>query len=88
MSTTIRVNSEIKEQITPILNTLGISLSEAVNMYLHQIKLHNGIPFDLVIRNPSPEFWADIEETRDAVKSGAAELFSTTDEFMEAVRSL
>ena len=88
MTTTIRINTEIKEQITPILNTLGISLSEAVNMYLHQIKLHNGIPLDLIIRTSSPEFWTDVEETRKPVKNGDAELFSSTDEFMAAVRSL
>ena len=47
MSTNIRIDSKIKEQVTPILNALGISLSQAVNMYLHQIKLQNGIPFAL-----------------------------------------
>ena len=88
MSTTIRINSEIKEQVTPILNTLGISLSEAVNMFLHQVKLHNGIPFDLIIRSPSPEFWADVEDTRRTVENGTADLYSNTDDFMNAMRSL
>ena len=88
MSTTVRINSDIKEQVVPILNTLGISLSEAVNMFLHQVKLHNGIPFDLIVRAPSPEFWADVEETRGAVENGTAELYANTDDFMKAVRSL
>lgn len=47
MSTTVRINTKIKEEISPILSDLGISLSEAINMFLHQIKLNNGIPFDL-----------------------------------------
>ena len=47
MSTTVRINSKIKEEVTPILSDLGISLSEAINMFLHQVKLNNGIPFDL-----------------------------------------
>ena len=88
MSTTVRINSDIKEQVTPILNALGISLGEAVNMFLHQVKLHNGIPFDLIVRVPSSEFWADVEETRRAVENGTAELYSNTDDFMKAVRSL
>ena len=46
---TVRVNDDIKKEITPILNDLGISLSEAINMFLHQIKLNNGIPFKLKI---------------------------------------
>ena len=40
MSTTISINSEIQEQVTPILNALGISVSEAVNMFLHQVTGH------------------------------------------------
>ena len=44
---TVRINEKIKQEVTPILNDLGISLSEAINMFLHQIKLNNGIPFEL-----------------------------------------
>ncbi|MCL2082304.1 MAG: type II toxin-antitoxin system RelB/DinJ family antitoxin [Oscillospiraceae bacterium] len=85
MSTTIRVNSEIKEQVTPILNTLGISVGEAVNMFLHQVKLHNGIPFDLIVGAPSPEFWADVEETRKAVENGTAEYIHNDEELRRAL---
>ena len=48
---TVRINSKIKDEVTPILNDLGISLSEAINMFLHQIKLNKGIPFELKIKN-------------------------------------
>lgn len=44
---TVRINEKIKEEVTPILSDLGISLSEAINMFLHQIKLNNGIPFEV-----------------------------------------
>ena len=44
---TVRTNDKIKEEVTPILSDLGISLSEAINMFLHQIKINNGIPFAL-----------------------------------------
>ena len=44
---TVRINDDIKKEIMPILDDLGLSLSEAINLYLHQIKLNNGIPFDL-----------------------------------------
>ena len=47
---TVRINDEIKKEVTPILDSLGISLSEAINMFLHQIKLNNGIPFSLKIK--------------------------------------
>ena len=44
---TVRVNDDIKKEVVPILNDLGLSLSEAINIYLHQIKMYNGIPFSL-----------------------------------------
>lgn len=44
---TVRINDNIKKEVMPILNDLGLSLSEAINIYLHQIKLNNGIPFNL-----------------------------------------
>lgn len=53
---TVRINDNIKKDITPILESLGISLSEAINLYLHQIKLNNGIPFNLQIKEPK---WSD-----------------------------
>ena len=44
---TVRINDDIKKEVTPILKDLGLSLSEAINIFLHQIKLNNGIPFEL-----------------------------------------
>ena len=44
---TVRINDNIKKEVTPILDDLGLSLSEAINIFLHQIKLNNGIPFSI-----------------------------------------
>ncbi len=48
---TVRINDDIKKEVVPILNELGLSLGEAVNLFLHQIKLNDGIPFNLKRRN-------------------------------------
>ncbi len=44
---TVRINDDIKKEVTPILDDLGLSLSEAINIFLHQIKINNGIPFHI-----------------------------------------
>ena len=44
---TVRIDDDIKKEIMPILDEIGISLSEAINIYLHQIKKYQGIPFNL-----------------------------------------
>ena len=46
-----RVYPEIKRSAQNILNTLNISMSEAISMYLSQITLHKGIPFEIKIPN-------------------------------------
>lgn len=46
-----RVDPLLKDEAQKILNTLNISLSEAISIYLAQITLHKGIPFEIKIPN-------------------------------------
>jgi len=46
-----RVDPVLKKHAQTILKKLNISMSEAISMYLSQITLHNGIPFELKIPN-------------------------------------
>lgn len=43
----VRVNQETKQNAEKVLNKLGIPMSVAIDMYLRQIALTGGIPFDL-----------------------------------------
>ena len=43
----VRVEPEIKEQAENILNQLGIPMSNAVGMFLRQIVMQKGIPFEM-----------------------------------------
>lgn len=47
----IRVDEATKSKTQDILDTLGMRLSEAVLLYLRQIILHRGIPFEVRIPN-------------------------------------
>ena len=42
-----RVEPEIKEQAEEVLNQLGIPMSNAVGMFLRQVVLQRGIPFEM-----------------------------------------
>ena len=46
-----RIDPEVKTKAKEILNTLNISMSEAISIYLTQVALHKGIPFDVKIPN-------------------------------------
>jgi len=47
------VDSEIKEQAGEILSSLGLSLSEAFNLMLHQVRIVRGLPFEVRHRLPA-----------------------------------
>jgi DNA-damage-inducible protein J len=53
MTTTIqtRIDSESKEQAKKILDFLGLTMSQAITLYLRQVILRRGIPFDIEIPN-------------------------------------
>ena len=42
-----RVDPETKAQAEAILNQLGIPMSNAIGMFLRQVVMHRGIPFDV-----------------------------------------
>jgi len=46
-----RVDPEIKRNAQKILSMLNISMSEAISLYLTQITLNKGIPFEIKIPN-------------------------------------
>ena len=49
-----RVEPYVKEQAELVLNELGISMATAMGLFLKQIVICNGIPFDLRIPSKKP----------------------------------
>ncbi len=46
-----RIDPEVKKDAQAILNKLNISMSEAISLYLTQVALQKGIPFEIKIPN-------------------------------------
>lgn len=42
-----RVQSEIKKESEKVLNIIGVSLSQAIDLFLRQVVLKKGLPFKL-----------------------------------------
>ena len=49
--TQIRIDSEIKKQATSLFSNLGLDMSGAVNLFLHQCVLRGGLPFSVEMPN-------------------------------------
>ncbi|MBQ4424336.1 MAG: type II toxin-antitoxin system RelB/DinJ family antitoxin [Lachnospiraceae bacterium] len=66
-----RVDPEVKKQAEAVLNELGIPMSSAINIFLKQVVLHQGIPFQLTLRPlPSNMVVQTQEEFEAAVRKG------------------
>lgn len=50
-----RIDPDIKNEAQKIFKTLNISMSEAISIYLTQVALHKGIPFEVKIPNELTE---------------------------------
>ena len=46
-----RMELELKTEVESLLRALGVSHSEAINIFYRQIKLHHGLPFEVKIPN-------------------------------------
>jgi len=48
----LRVDSEVKEEAGEILMSLGLTLSQAFNLLLHQVRIVRGLPFEIRQHKP------------------------------------
>jgi len=46
-----RIEPKLKLDVEHVLDKLGLSVSEAIELFLRQIKLYNGIPFEIKVPN-------------------------------------
>lgn len=58
----VRVEPHIKEQAEVVLEKLGIPMSNAVSIFLRQIVMQNGLPFEVKIPNIKPTSLANLTE--------------------------
>lgn len=74
-----RVEPEIKEQAEHVLDRLGIPMSNAVGMFLRQVVLQRGIPFEMKLPQNNPlayelltkeQFDVEIEKGMADIRAG------------------
>ena len=81
----VRVEPEVKERAEAIYSSFGLSLSEAVNVFLHKTILEGGLPFDLRQPRYSPETEAAMDEAREILSgSRSVRHFASVEEMREA----
>ena len=57
-----RIEPDVKEQAESILSSLGIPVSNAINMFYKQIILQRGLPFEVKLPTEQPLNMASLSE--------------------------
>ena len=88
MSTTptqIRIDTDIKKQVTHLFNELGLDMSSAVNLFLHQCVLRGGLPFNVELPHYSQRTLDAMEEARRISRTPDIEGYSNMEELKKAL---
>ena len=84
----IRVQPEVKKEAEEILKNLGMTTTEAVNIYLKQIILNCGLPFSVRTPKFSDEMLESIAEADEMMKNPEKyKSYDSIEEFMEALHN-
>jgi DNA-damage-inducible protein J len=75
---TARIEPKLKARAARVLATVGVSTTDAITMFLRQVVLRNGLPFE--VRVPNAETKRAIEELEDAGTRSRLKRYATADE--------
>jgi DNA-damage-inducible protein J len=64
-SINIRVEPEIKSTVDGIYSHFGLTVADAVNIFLHKSIIVGGLPFDMTLPKYNDETLAAMQEARD-----------------------
>ena len=69
-----RTEKELKEEVEVILKDLGLSTTEAINIFFRQVKMRKGLPFAIEIPNAETlKTFRDSEAGKGLVESKDAD---------------
>ncbi len=77
----IRIEPKVKQQAEETLKDLGLSITEAINVFLNQVILNNGIPFEIKKPTYNKETLQAMEDTKS--NKNLSKTFDSVDEMFE-----
>ena len=83
--TQIRIDADIKKQATDLFNNLGLDMSGAVNLFLHQCILRGGLPFRVEMPRYNQHTLDAMEEARRISRDPDVRGYTSMDELRKAL---
>ncbi len=75
----IRIDPQVKSDVEAIYSRYGLSLTDAINVFLYTSRNVGGLPFNLRPYAPNMETLEAIREGNDIIKSGKTRFESADD---------
>lgn len=80
----IRIEPELKKEVEKTLDYLGLTMAEAIKLFLKQVTLTDSIPFKIEIPRYNKETIEAMEETKAMMENSEKyKVYSNVDELME-----
>jgi DNA-damage-inducible protein J len=84
----IRIEPEVKETVDGIFSHFGITVADAVNIFLHKVIIVGGMPFDMTLPKYNEETLAAMQEARDiALGKIKTKAYASVKEMLEELDS-
>ena len=83
--TQIRIDSQVKEQVSELFRNLGLDMSSAVNIFLKQCILHDGLPFSVEMPRYSQSTLDAMTEAREIAKNPSVGGYDSMEELKAAL---
>lgn len=83
--TQIRIDADIKKQATDLFNKLGLDMSGAVNLFLHQCVLRGGLPFNVEMPRYSQRTLDAMDEARRISRDPGVKGYTDMEELRKAL---
>ena len=85
VQTQVRIDSNVKKQANELFSSLGLDMSSAVNLFLHQCILRGGLPFSVELPNYRPETLSAMEEAKRISRDPNVKGYSSMEELKKAL---
>ena len=81
--TQVRIDETLKKQSVELFSQLGIDMSSAVNMFLKQCVMRDGLPFEVAVPRYKPEVLEAMEEAKSLSRDPKAKRYSSFSKALE-----
>jgi DNA-damage-inducible protein J len=79
----IRIDPKTKESVEKLYSNFGITITDAVNMFLHQSLLTGGLPFSVKLPEPNATTLAAMKEIDEMIENKTPSSSQSVDGFFK-----